>query len=123
MIENIRLYWRTARKHSLGVCLSAPQSCETGNPYGKSFRTSKRPEQERICAGVRFLCGGPGVKARTHQRMGVDFPRKDGPAEVVSEQGRRLTVLFVFVAPVPQRGMKGEDWPTRAKLWTALGLT
>ena len=40
----------------------------------------------------------------TRQQMGVDFLRRDGPGEVVSEQEQVLQVLFELVILVPRRG-------------------
>lgn len=120
-VENVRLCLHTARRRSLGACLSKPQSCETENPGELSSQTSKRPGLEKICAWVESLCLEPRVNARTHRRMDVDFRRRDDPEEVVSEQERRLIVYFELEVLAPRRGMKGEDLSTRTKLRMALG--
>lgn len=122
-VENIRLCLYTAQKRSLEVCPSVPRSCETRNPDGKSFQTSKKPGPERICVGVKSSYVKPGVNVRTHRQMGVGFLRKGGLGEVVSGQERMLTVCFGLGVLFLRRGMKGGDWPTRTKLRMTLGQT
>lgn len=84
-IENVRLYLHTARRRSLGACLSMPQPCGTGNLGGRSSRISKIPGLEQICGGVESSCLKSRVKAHTRQRMDVDFRRRDDLGEVALE--------------------------------------